>query len=183
MAYLVVQSTQSYAKTSASVMWHVPIELHNVSLRLMRRLMHLLLLLPPRVWRHVNLLYMVALFAYLAFIFHWRISFNYHVVYDIQVDSFSRFIDVLNFLALITCHIAVAMELLWRNRSEQIEQQLERMRYMLRVQFGYQVNLQRIQSHCHCIYGSLLMRSIILLVMTIYNNLVTDVSLSVCTLC
>ncbi|XP_060647184.1 putative gustatory receptor 98a [Drosophila nasuta] len=158
-------------------MWHVPIELHNVSLRLMRRLMHLLLLLPPQVWRHVNLFYMVALFAYLAFFFHWRISFNYQVVYDIQVDFFSRFIDVLNFLALITCHIAVAMELLWRNRSEQIEQQLERMRYMLRVQFGHQVNLQRIQSHCRCIYGSLLLRCIILLGMSIYNNLVTDESL------
>ncbi|KAH8312218.1 hypothetical protein KR044_009828 [Drosophila immigrans] len=158
-------------------MWHVPIELHNVSLRLMRRVMHLLLLLPPRQLRHVRLLHTLALFGYLAFIFQWRISFNYHVVYDIRIDYFSRFIDVLNFVALVACHTVVAMELMWRNRSAQIEQQLERMKYLLRVQFGHNVNLQRIRRYCRWIYASLLLRCLILLLMTIYNNQVTNVSM------
>ncbi|XP_034488542.1 putative gustatory receptor 98a [Drosophila innubila] len=158
-------------------MWHVPIELHEASLRLMRRIMHFILLLPPRPLRYLKFLYMIVLFVYLGFIVNWRISFNYHVVYDIKLDQFSRIIDVLNYLALITCHIVVAMELLWKNRGEEIEQQLEKIRFLLRVQFGYKVNLLTIRRYCQGIYGSLFLRCLLLMGMTIYNNMVTDVSL------
>ncbi|KAL7731220.1 hypothetical protein ACLKA6_014407 [Drosophila palustris] len=163
--------------TTRSVMWHVPIELHDASLRLMRRLMHCLLLLPPRPVRFLQLLYMFTLLMYLGFVFHWRIGFNYHVVYDIQLDQFSRMIDVLNFVVLIACHIVVAMELLWKNRSEEIEQQLERIRYLLRVQFGYKVNLLRIRRYCQGICGSWFLRCLLLFGMTVYTNVGTDVVL------
>lgn len=157
-------------------MWHVPGELHDASLRIMRRLMHCLLLLPPRPHVQLRILYTTGLVFYLVFIFKWRFSFNYHVVYDIKNDHVSRIIDLLNFVGLITCHATVVMELIWRNRSEQVEQQLQRIRHILRVQFGHKVNLKRIQRNCNILFGSLIVRVLMMAGMAIYDNVMTDTS-------
>ncbi|KAH8417628.1 hypothetical protein KR222_002997, partial [Zaprionus bogoriensis] len=157
-------------------MWHAPGELHDASLRFMRRLMQCLLLLPPSCRMNLKLLYSVVVFVHLAFVFKWRFSFNYHVVYDIRNDHVSRIIDLLNFVALVLAHAIVAMELLWRNSSEQVQQQLQRIRYTLRVQFGHSVNLQRIRNCCNALYGSLIARVLFLFAMTMYSNAYTDTS-------
>ncbi|EDW14975.1 uncharacterized protein Dmoj_GI24562 [Drosophila mojavensis] len=156
-------------------MWHVPGELHAASLRCISRLKLWLLLLPPHPVLQLRLLYTVSLLSYLVFILHWRFSFNYGVVYN-RNDSFSRVVDLLNFVTLTAAHLAVAMELIWRDRSEQIEQQLERVRYVLRVQFGQKVNMLRVHRYCRSINSILLICCLMLLLMTIYNNLVTNMS-------
>ncbi|EDW68276.1 uncharacterized protein Dvir_GJ22630 [Drosophila virilis] len=69
------------------------------------------------------------------------------------------------------------MELIWRNRSDEIEQQLERMRYILRVQFGHKVNLVRLCRYCNIIYSLLLICCLTLFLLTIYNHVVTDTAL------
>lgn len=156
-------------------MWHVPGELHAASLRCISRLKLWLLLLPPHPLLQLRLLYTVSLLSYLVFILHWRFSFNYGVVYN-RNDSFSRVVDLLNFVTLTAAHLVVAMELIWRDRSEQIEQQLERVRYVLRVQFGQKVNMLRVHRYCRIINSILLICCLMLLLMTIYNNLVTNMS-------
>lgn len=155
-------------------MWHVPGKLHDASLRCMRWLMHCLLLLPPRPRKELKILYTVVLLIYLAYVTSWRFSFNYHVVYDMKNDHVSRYIDLLNFVGLIVSHVIVVMELLWKNHGEEIERQLQHMRHILRVQFGHEVNLERIRLYCNILIGSLIVRLIILLGMTIFVNFVTD---------
>lgn len=157
-------------------MWHVPGELHDASMRIMRRLLHCLLLLPPSPHVQLRVLYTAGLLIYLVLIFKWRFNFNYHVVYDIKNDHVSRIIDLLNFVGLITCHGTVVMELIWRNRSEQVEQQLQRIRHILRVQFGHNVNLERIRRYCRILFGSLIVRVLMLAGMTVYDNMMTDTS-------
>lgn len=159
---------------AGSVMWYVPGKLHDASLRIMRRSMHCMLLLPPRPQVELKVLYTIVLLIYLMFVLNWRFSFNYHVVYDFKNDHVSRNIDLLNFVGLILSHAIVAMELLWKNRSEQVEQQLQRMRHILRVQFGHNVNLRRIRCYSNIIFASLLARVSILMAFTIYVNFVTD---------
>ncbi|EDV95026.1 GH23777 [Drosophila grimshawi] len=66
------------------------------------------------------------------------------------------------------------MELIWRNRSERIEQHLEKIRYVLRVQFGHKVNLVRIRRYCQSLLLLFEVSCVSLLGMAIYNNLVTD---------
>lgn len=159
----------------ALVMWHVPGELHEASLHRMSRLKHWLLLLPPRPLLQLKVFYTVSLLIYLAFILHWRFSFNYGVVYN-RNDHFSRAIDLLNFVTLTIAHLAVAMELIWTDRTDQIEQQLERMRYLLRVQFGHKVNIVRVCRYCKAICWLWLTCCLVQLLMTIYNNLTTNMS-------
>ncbi|TDG42564.1 hypothetical protein AWZ03_011003 [Drosophila navojoa] len=158
-----------------SFMWHVPGELHAASLRCINRLKRWLLLLPPHPLLQLRLLYTVSLLSYLAFVLHWRFSFNYGVVYN-RNDNFSRAVDLLNFVTLTAAHLVVAMELIWQDRSEQIEQQLERVRYVLRVQFGQKVNMLRVHRYCRIINSILLTCCLALLLMTIYNNLATNMS-------
>lgn len=133
-----------------------------------------MLLLPPRPQVELKVLYTIVLLIYLIFVLNWRFSFNYHVVYDLKNDHVTRNIDLLNFVGLILSHAIVAMELLWRNRSEQVEQQLQRMRHILRVQFGHNVNLRRIRCFSNIIFASLVVRVIILMAFTIHVNFVTD---------
>lgn len=156
------------------VMWHIPSELHDASLRVVRRLMHCLLLLPPRPQVKLKILYMIVLLFYLVFIAHWRFSFNYTVIYDVKNDYVSRAIDLQKFVGLVICHAVITTELLWKNRSAEIELQLQRMRHSLRVQFGYCVNLERIRLYCNILIGSLIVRVLMFLAMTLYINFVTD---------
>lgn len=155
-------------------MWYVPGKLHDASLRFMRRLMHCMLLLPPRPQVELKVLYTIVLLVYLIFVLNWRFSFNYHVVYDLKNDHVTRNIDLLNFVGLTLSHAIVAMELLWKNRSEQVELQLQRMRHILRVQFEHNVNLRRIRWYSNTIFASLVVRVLILAAVTIYVNFVTD---------
>lgn len=155
-------------------MWYVPGKLHDASLRIMRRLMHCMLLLPPRPQVELKVLYTIVLLVYLVFVLNWRFSFNYHVVYDLKNDHVTRNIDLLNFVGLTLSHAIVAMELLWKNRSEQVELQLQRMRHILRVQFEHNVNLSRIRWYSNSIFASLVVRVLILATVTIYVNFVTD---------
>lgn len=155
-------------------MWYVPGKLHDASLRIMRRLMHCMLLLPPRPQVELKVLYTIVLLIYLIFVLNWRFSFNYHVVYDLKNDHVTRNIDLLNFVGLTLSHAIVAMELLWKNRSEQVELQLQRLRHILRVQFEHNVNLRRIRWYSNTIFASLVVRVLILATVTIYVNFVTD---------
>jgi len=109
-------------------MWHVSGELHNASLRFMRHLMRFFLLLPPHSHLSWKMIYNIALFIYIMCILQLRFAFNYNVIYDLIHDDVSRVLDLVNFVALIVGHSVVAMELLWRNHSEQIEQQLQQIR-------------------------------------------------------
>lgn len=155
-------------------MWHVPEQLHHASLRHMRRLMHCLLLLPPRPRVQLRLLYTIGLLLYLMFIFNWRLSFNYHVVYNLKHDHVSRIIDLLKFVMLIASHATIVLELLWKNRSEQVEQQLQHIRHILRVQFGHNVSLRHMRLYCNILLASLVGRVLLLATMTIYENVMTD---------
>ncbi|KAH8417882.1 hypothetical protein KR222_007570, partial [Zaprionus bogoriensis] len=157
-------------------MWHLPGELHNVSLRLVRRIMHLVFLLPPRPYLTLRMLYTLAVFAYIVFIFQWRFAFNYNVIYDVVHDDVSRVLDLVNFIALIVGHSVVAQELLWRNHGDRIEQQFQQIRFVLRMQLGHQVNLERIQRYCRVIYTIISMRVALLLLITVYNCLTTSTS-------
>jgi len=161
----------------ATVMWHVPGELHNVSLRFMQRLMHFLLLLPPHQYLSWKIVYNIVLFTYILCIFQWRFAFNYNVIYDAVNDNVSRILDLVNFVALIVAHSVVAMELLWRNHSQQIEQQLQQIQYIARIQFGHNMNLKRIESYCNVIYRIVYIRVGILLSLTVYNCISTSTSL------
>jgi len=78
---------------------------------------------------------------------------------------------------LIVGHSVVAMELLWKNHSEQIEQQLQQIRYVLRIYFGHKVNLNRIKSYCNVIYSILFIRVMVIFLLTIYNCITTNTSL------
>lgn len=155
-------------------MWHIPGELHDASLRVLHRLMHCLLLLPPRPQVKLKILYMIVLLFYLVFIARWRFSFNYTVIYDMKNDYVSRAIDLQKFVGLVICHAVITTELLWKNRSADIELQLQRMGHSLRVQFGYCVNLERIRLYCNILIGSLIVRVLMFLAMTLYINFVTD---------
>ncbi|KAH8414290.1 hypothetical protein KR215_002444 [Drosophila sulfurigaster] len=158
-------------------MWHVPGELHNVSLRFMRRLMHLLLLLPPQPELGWKILYNTVLFIYILSIFRWRFAFNYEVIFDAVNDDVSRVLDLINFVALIVGHLVMATELLWRNLSDQIEQQFQQIRYVLRIQFGHKVKLKRIKRYCNIIYKIIAIRFSILFSITIFNCISTNTSL------
>ncbi|KAH8388255.1 hypothetical protein KR093_002295, partial [Drosophila rubida] len=158
-------------------MWHVPGELHNVSLRCMRHLMHLLLLLPPQPHLGWKILYSSAIFVYLLSIFRWRFAFNYDVIFDVVNDEVSRVLDLINFVALIVGHFVVATELLWRNHSEHIQLQFQQLRYVLRIQFGHKVQLKRIERYCNLIYGIVAIRIAVLLCITIANYMTTNTSL------
>ncbi|KAM8703874.1 hypothetical protein ACLKA7_008494 [Drosophila subpalustris] len=157
-------------------MWHVSGELHNVSLRLMQRLMHFFLLLPPHPHLSWKMSYSIALFTYIMWICQWRFAFNYNVIYDFINDDVSRVLDLVNFVALIVGHSAVATEALWSNHSEKIEQQLQKICYALRIHCGHKVNLERIENHCNHIYRILCIRVMILLLLTIYNCITTNTS-------
>lgn len=157
-------------------MWHLPGELHNVSLRLLRRLMHFLLMLPPHPCVLLRVLYTLAVLSYIVCIFEWRFAFNYNVIYDVVHDDVSRVLDLVNFIALIVGHSIVAQELLWRDHSDRLEQQLQHIRFLLRVQFGHHVNLKRIESYCNVIYRIITFRVTVLLLITIYNCLTTNTS-------
>ncbi|KAH8312217.1 hypothetical protein KR044_009829 [Drosophila immigrans] len=152
-------------------MWHVPNELHDISLRFMRHLMHLFVLTPPRNYLYLKLLYSTALFLYISVICSWRFFGDYSVVYDVRCDHLSHFLDFANFAALITGHALVSLDLLWRNCSDQIEQQLQRIRHELRLQFRHKVNLQRIESHCNFINRLILSRMLLLLATSVYNSM------------
>lgn len=156
------------------VMWHTPSELHDASLRVIRRLMHCLLLLPPFPQVKLKILYTIVLFFYLVFIAHWRFSFNYNVVYDVKNDYVSRAIDLQKFVGLVICHAVITAEVFWKNCTAEIELQLQRIRHCLRVQFGYCVNLERIRFYCNILIGSLIVRVFMFLAMTLYINFVTD---------
>lgn len=158
------------------VMWHLPGELHNVSLRLLRRLMHLLLLLPPRACLILRIVYTLAVLVYILCIFEWRFAFNYNVIYDVVHDDVSRVLDLVNFVALIVGHCIIAHELIWRDHSDHLEQQLQQIRFVLRVQLGHQVDIRRIERYCHVIYRIISLRVAVLLVITIYNYLTTNTS-------
>lgn len=157
-------------------MWHLPGELHNVSLRLLRRLMHFFLLLPPRPCVILKILYTLAVLAYILCIFEWRLAFNYNVIYDVVHDDVSRVLDLVNFVALIVGHCIVTQELLWRDHSDRLEQQLQHIRFVLRVQFGHHVDLRRIERYCNLIYRIIFLRVAVLLLITIYNCLTTNTS-------
>ncbi|KAL7731221.1 hypothetical protein ACLKA6_014408 [Drosophila palustris] len=120
-------------------MWHVSGELHNVSLRLMQRLMHFFLLQPPHPHLSWKMSYSIALFTYIMWICQWRFAFNYNVIYDFINDDVSRVLDLVNFVALIVGHSAVATEVLWSNHSDKIEQQLQKMCYALRIHCGHKL--------------------------------------------
>ncbi|XP_060647182.1 putative gustatory receptor 98a [Drosophila nasuta] len=132
-------------------MWHVPGELHNVSLRFMRHLMHLLLLLPPQPELGWKILYNTVLFIYILSIFRWRFAFNYEVIFDAVNDDVSRVLDLINFVALIVGHSVMATELLWWNLSD--------------------------QRYCNIIYKIIAIRFSILFSITIFNCISTNTSL------
>ncbi|XP_017844666.2 putative gustatory receptor 98a [Drosophila busckii] len=152
-------------------MWHRPNDLHNVSLRFMRRLMHWLLLLPPNSQWQMKVVYKIIFLAYLTFILNWRFSFNYMVIYDFCHDHFSRMLDLVNYVTLTATHAAITIEVLWLNRTEQIEQQLEHIRQLLLLQFGCKMNLARVRRYCNLNYMCLIVRLLALTAMTLYCNL------------
>ncbi|XP_060648293.1 putative gustatory receptor 98a [Drosophila nasuta] len=94
------------------------------------------------------------------------------VVYDVRHDHLSRFLDFANFVALIAGHILVALDLIWRNCSEHIEQQFQQIRHELRHQFGHKVNLQRLKNYCKLINRLIIIRIVLLLATSIYNCIV-----------
>ncbi|ALC45566.1 maker165 [Drosophila busckii] len=150
------------------VMWQLPSELNKVSVRLMRRLMLLLLFLPPRPYLLLKLVYVVALVSYLTGMYFVRFGSFYVEVYESLRDSFMRIMDVAYVLALAFGHCLVLLEALWRNRGERIMQQFQQLIYVLRMQFGRKVNMLRIRRNCNIIYGFLAMRCVVIIIMAIY---------------
>ncbi|EDW81743.2 uncharacterized protein Dwil_GK12227 [Drosophila willistoni] len=131
---------------------------------------------PPKTHFHLKVVYNLLNIVYLGVLFKWRFSFNYDLVYDFQHDHFSRFIDLINFVALDCTHFIVGVELLWRNRSKEIEQELVNICQDLKSKLGWHVNYKRIRRYSIAVQASLLIRITLLMAVTIYCFLVTTTS-------
>ncbi|XP_062123396.1 putative gustatory receptor 98a [Drosophila sulfurigaster albostrigata] len=149
-------------------------ELQDCSLRLMRHFMCCILLLPPRPQLHLKLFYSLSILTYLIIITHWRFGFEYEVNYDYMNDYFSRAVDLFNFVALISGHVTVALELIWRNRSVVIDQKFQELQNTLHEKLGHKVNVKRIQLHCNLVFSFLFLRVIVLTIMTLMNFTTTS---------
>lgn len=84
--------------------------------------------------------------AYRGLISRWRFAFNYNVIYDYSNDHLSRIIDLVNFDLLIVGHFIVALEMIWKNRSEKIDQQILHIQYVLCDQFHRKMNMNESSS-------------------------------------
>lgn len=148
----------------------VPVELHHPALRLMRLLMCLALIVPPRPHRQLRLLYTGGTVVYLCLIVRWRIAFNYHVDYDRLNDTFSYVLDLLNFVALIASHFVISFQLIWQSRSSRIEAQFLHIQNVLYEKIGHTLNAGRSRLITNRVFRLLLLRIFILLGSTVYNN-------------
>lgn len=158
-------------------MSYVSVKLDNLSLGVFRRLMRIIMLLPPSPHLYVKLLYNLVLMTYLGLISRWRHAFNYNVIYDYRNDHLSRILDLINFDLLIVGHFIVAFEMLWKNRCEKIDKEILRIQYILCDQFHRKINYQRMRVYSRIIYCVLFLRLAVVLLMTVYNYLTTNTSL------
>lgn len=75
-------------------MWYVPGKLHDASLRIMRRLMHCMLLLPPRPQVELKVLYTIVLLLYLIFVLYSEVvllmRFSEFTMYSSLILCFYR---------------------------------------------------------------------------------------------
>ncbi|XP_039494080.1 putative gustatory receptor 98a [Drosophila santomea] len=145
-------------------------ELHAASLLHMRRLMKCLGILPFGQNLFAKVFCYVLLFMALVFSSYWRFSFNYALDYDFLNDQFSSTIDLSNFVALIVSHAIIVMELLWANCSKDVDRQLQSIHTQIKLQLGTPNTTDRVRKYCNWIYGSLVIRWLIFIVVTVYSD-------------
>ncbi|XP_017034981.2 putative gustatory receptor 98a [Drosophila kikkawai] len=145
-------------------------ELHAVSLLGMNRVMKCMVMLPVSKHLIAKVFCNAVLFTTVGFSTSWRLSFEYDLAYDFRNDPFSRIIDLMNFIALITSHVIIVMELVWLKSGDDINSQLEEIRREMNVLLGVQVNLQRVRAYCNAVYASLFIRCLAFGLVTIYAN-------------
>lgn len=145
-------------------------ELHAASLLYMRRLMKCLGMLPFGQNLFSKGFCYVLLFVSLGFSSYWRFSFDYEFDYDFLNDRFSSTIDLSNFVALVLGHAIIVLELLWGNCSKDVDRQLQAIHSQIKLQLGTSNSTDRVRRYCNWIYGSLIIRWLIFIVVTIYSN-------------
>ncbi|XP_037718250.1 putative gustatory receptor 98a [Drosophila subpulchrella] len=145
-------------------------ELHAASMRRMRRVMKCMGMLPICQNLFAKVFCNVVLVITVGFSSCWRFSFDYDFDYDFLNDHFSSTIDLTNFGALVASHFIIVMELLWGNRSRDVDSQLQEIHFQMIAHLGTPVNTVRIRGYCNAIYGSLIIRWLIFCLMTVHNN-------------
>ncbi|XP_023161715.2 putative gustatory receptor 98a [Drosophila hydei] len=158
-------------------MGYVSVKVHNSALRIIQLLMCLALIVPPRPYPQLRLLYTGAMLVYLGLIFRWRIAFNYTVDYDRLNDPLSYVLDLVNFMALVVSHMVVSFELIWQNRSNQIEKQFSHIQHVLCERTGHKLNTRSNRLKTNIVFILLLLRVLMLLGTTVYNNSRANTSL------
>ncbi|EDW24050.1 GL23924 [Drosophila persimilis] len=145
-------------------------ELDSCSLRRMHRAMKCLGIIPFGQHFYLKVLCNLFMVFVIGTASSWRFSFNYEFAYDFLNDHMSRILDLTNFLVLMSAHFTIVMEILWGNRSAEIEQQMEQILHDLRVHLGREVSLKRFRRYSNAIYGSLISRFLLLFGVAVYNN-------------
>ncbi|EDV53412.1 putative gustatory receptor 98a [Drosophila erecta] len=148
----------------------MPAELHAASLLHMRRLMKCLGMLPFGQNLCAKVFCYVLLFISLVFSSYWRFSFDYELDYDFLNDRFSSTIDLSNFVALVVGHAIIVLELLWANCSKDVDRQLQAVHNQIKLQLGTLDKTDRVRKYCNWIYGSLVVRWLIFIVVTVYSD-------------
>ncbi|XP_022211977.1 putative gustatory receptor 98a [Drosophila obscura] len=145
-------------------------QLYSCSLRHLHWAMKCLGIIPLGQHFYLKIVCNLVMVIVISIAIFWRFSFNYEFSYDFLNDHMSRTIDLSNFVALMSTHFTIGMEILWGNRSAEIEQQMEQILHDLRVHLGREGSLQRIRRYSMAIYGSLLGRFLMLFGAAVYNN-------------
>ncbi|XP_001955334.3 putative gustatory receptor 98a [Drosophila ananassae] len=145
-------------------------ELHAASLSRMRRAMKYFGMLPFSNHLIPKLLCNLWLIVSIVISTQFRFTFDYDFTYDFMNDTFSRTIDLSDFVGLSTAQFIIGMELIWWNHYKEIDSHLEEIRYKLKAHLGQNVNLQRLRGYCKPIYVSLLIRCFLFVSVTVWNS-------------
>lgn len=145
-------------------------ELHAASLSRMRRAMKYFGMLPFSNHLIPKLLCNLWLIVSIVISTQFRFTFDYDFTYDFMNDTFSRTIDLSDFVVLSTAQFIIGMELIWWNHYKEIDSHLEEIRYKLKAHLGQNVNLQRLRGYCKPIYVSLLIRCFLFVSVTVWNS-------------
>ncbi|KAH8382609.1 hypothetical protein KR009_004372, partial [Drosophila setifemur] len=144
--------------------------LHAVSLLRMQRVMKSLGMLPLKQVLLPKILCCVWLGFVIGLETFWRFRFDYDFGYDFLNDSFSRTVDLANFVGLMTSHLIVVIELVWLNCSDEIQTHLEGIHRDLDEYLDRQLDLERVRRYCNAVYGSIFIRVLIFSMVTVYGN-------------
>ncbi|XP_041630326.1 putative gustatory receptor 98a [Drosophila kikkawai] len=117
------------------------------------------LYLSKRVHSDVSIQYSPAFYYF---------SFEYSSEYIYQDEPLSLIFDMSIYGTLITIHIVIVIERIWRNSRQEVDGQLEEVLIRINEQLGKQVDLQRVRIYCNAAYGSLFIRCLIIVIFTMF---------------